>query len=260
MWASERESGQELGARPTPPQGGRYQGARLSKTRLVLIVLLHVVALYGLARAFAPGSLEAVENTVLETFSVTVETKQYEPEPVPQLPEPDEGAAGAPGKRATPKAVTAPEPEIRIARSSPVPRASGTGTANRSGARDEGAGTGAAGVGDGTGSGRGGSGTGNGNFTPTKAVKTAGDISRASDYPVPPGGREARVGTSVTIALTVGTNGAPTACRVVRAGPFPTTNARTCDLAMQRFRFEPARDRNGEPVVSVYGWKQDFFN
>jgi len=29
---------------------------------------------------------------------------------------------------------------------------------------------------------------------------------------------------------------------------------------MQRFRFRPALNREGEPVVSEFGWRQDFFN
>ncbi|MFZ1741465.1 MAG: energy transducer TonB, partial [Pontixanthobacter sp.] len=112
--------------------------------------------------------------------------------------------------------------------------------------------------GEGTGSGRGGDGMGG--AAATKAVKISGDISRASDYPIPDGGREVRIGTSVSIAITVGADGLPKSCRVFKPGPFPETNARTCELAMARFRFKPATNRNGEPVQSVFGWKQDFFN
>lgn len=221
---------------------------------LVLIVLLHILAIYGLARAFAPGMTASVEETVVSAFTVTVTTPE-EP-PAESEPVPDEGAAGDAGKKATPKPVTAPK--VPIPRNKPMPKASSSGAADSSGAKDQGDGTGAAGQGDGTGSGRGGGGMGG--VAATKAVKIAGDISNASDYPIPSGGREARIGTSVSVAITVGADGLPKSCRVFKPGPFPETNARTCELAMARFRFTPATDRNGDPVQSVFGWKQDFFN
>lgn len=222
---------------------------------VVLIVLLHVLALYGLTRALAPDAVAAVEDSVVEAFTVIVTTPEDPPEPEPQ---PDAGAAGDVGREATPREVAAPEPPVPVARPRPVPRAPSTGTADTSGARDSGTGTGAGGQGTGTGSGQGGAGSGGG--IAAKAVKIAGDISNAGDYPVPEGGREARIGTSVTIAITVGTDGQPTACRILRPGPFAETNRRTCELAMQRFRFRPAVDRDGNPVVSEFGWRQDFFN
>lgn len=222
---------------------------------IVVIVLLHVLLFYGLVRALAPDFTASVEDSVVSAFTVTVTAPPEEP---PKAEEPDEGAQGDPGKEAVPKPVTAPEPKIPVRKDPPAPKASSTGTASSSGARDSGEGTGASGTGEGTGSGNSGGGQGGG--IATKAVKTRGDIANVRDYPIPPGGRQARIGTSVTIAVTVGTDGLPKSCRVIRAGPFPETNQRTCELAMQRFRFEPARDRNGNPVVSEYGWRQDFFN
>ncbi|MXO57910.1 hypothetical protein GRI36_13620 [Altererythrobacter gangjinensis] len=221
---------------------------------IILIVLLHILAIYGLARAFAPGAMESVERSVVSVFEVTITTPEEEP-PVNE-PVPDEGASGEEGKKAVPKPTSAPETIIK--RDKPMPKATSTGKANTSGAKDQGEGSGGAGSGDGTGSGRGGDGMGSG--AATKAEKISGDISRASDYPIPEGGRKARVGTSVSIAITVGTDGVPKSCRVFRPGPFPETNVRTCELAMQRFRFKPATNRNGDAIESVFGWKQDFFN
>lgn len=239
--------------------GAKYSDMR-RKPRpavIVLIVLLHILALYGLARAFAPDFTQTVEREVLSTFNVTITAPPDDPPTPDQVP--DEGAQGEAGKKAVARAETAPEVERPLKKTRPAPKASSTGSANSSGARDDGNGTGAAGSGDGTGSGRGGSGAGGGAVA-TKAVKISGDISNASDYPIPEGGREARIGTSVSIAITVGPDGLPKACRVFRPGPFPDTNLRTCELAMARFRFRPAMDQNGTPVTSVYGWKQDFFN
>lgn len=236
-------------------QAGRFTSERRRPRPglVVLIVLLHVLALYGLTRALAPDVVAGVEESVVEAFTVIITTPEVPPEP-----EPDAGTAGEQGREATAREVSAPEPPVPVARTTLVPRASSTGAADTSGARDSGAGTGAAGTGGGTGSGQGGAGSGGG--IATRAVKIAGEIGNARDYPVPEGGREARIGTSVTIAITVGTDGQPTACRILRPGPFPETNQRTCDLALQRFRFRPAMNRDGQPVVSEFGWRQDFFN
>lgn len=222
---------------------------------IALVVLGHLLAFYGLVRAFAPGAVESVERSVLSTFNVTITTP---PPPPPEAePVPDEGAAGDPGREAIPKPVTAPTPKIPVARPSPVPRASSTGNANTSGATQSGAGTGAAGSGEGTGSGRGGG--GQGGVAVTKPVKIAGDINSASDFPVPPGGRQTRFGTSVTVYMTVGTDGRASNCRVVRPSPDREADAIVCRLAEERFRFRPATDSQGNAVTATYGWRQEWF-
>ena len=118
-------------------------------------------------------------------------------------------------------------------------------------------GTGAAGSGQGTGSGRGGQ--GRGGIVATRPVKTAGDINAARDFPIPEGGRQARFGTSVTVAMTVGVDGRARDCRVVRPSPDPQADAIVCQLAIERFRFRPAIDTQGNPVPADYGWRQDWF-
>ncbi len=221
---------------------------------IALVALGHVLAFYGLVRAFAPDAVASVERSVLSTFNVTITAP---PPPRAAEPEPDEGAAGEAGKQAVPTPVTAPTPRQTLASPIPVPRASSTGAANSSGARDSGAGTGAAGSGLGTGSGRGGG--GQGGVAVTKPVKIAGDINSASDFPVPPGGRQARFGTSVTVYMTVGTDGRASNCRVVRPSPDREADAIVCRLAEQRFRFRPAMDSQGNPVPATYGWRQEWF-
>lgn len=222
---------------------------------IALVALGHLLALYGLVRAFAPDAMQSVERSVLSTFNATIAAP---PPPPPEAePVPDEGAAGAPGKQAVPKPVTASTPRIPVASPIPVPPASSTGSANTSGANDSGAGTGAAGSGEGTGSGRGGG--GQGGVAVTKPVKIAGDIASASDFPVPPGGRQARFGTSVTVYMTVGVDGRASNCRVVRPSPDREADALVCRLAEQRFRFRPATDSQGNPVPATYGWRQEWF-
>ncbi|WP_128891812.1 hypothetical protein [Erythrobacter sp. HKB08] len=220
---------------------------------IVLIVLLHIAAIYGLARAFAPGAVQTVEQSVVEAFTVTVTTREYEE---PPEPEPDEGAAGDPGERATPKPVTAPTPKVPLERNTPVPRASSTGDANRSGARESGDGTGASGPGEGTGSGRGGGGPGGG--IAVKPSVASGELNTASDFPVPEGGRATRFGKSVTVVFTVTTDGRARDCSIARSSVDAATTAQVCPLVLQKIRFNPARTADGTPVEARYGYRVDF--
>ena len=224
---------------------------------IALVVLAHLLALYGLIRVFAPDAVKSVERSVLATFNVTIAAPSPPPPPPAAEVKPDEGAAGEQGRKAVPKPITAPKPKIPIAQEAPLPPASSTGAASNSGARDSGAGTGAAGNGYGTGSGRGGGGLGG--FAVTKPVKIAGDINSAADFPVPPGGREARFGTSVTVYMTVEPDGRATNCRVKAPSPDREADAIVCRLAERRFRFRPATDSQGNPVSAVYGWRQQWF-
>ena len=223
---------------------------------LVLIILLHVAALDGLAKAFAPNATASVERAVLSTFTVTVETKQYVPPPEPE-PEPDAGASGEEGVEAVPKPTSAPEPEIAIRPNPPAPKASSTGTADTSGASDAGTGTGAGGTGTGTGSGNGGSGQGGG--IATQPVHVGGEINNARDYPTPPGGRQARVGTEVIVRVTVGTDGRASNCSVFRPSPDAEADRITCRLVVERLRFRPATDSAGNPVAAPFYWRQRWF-
>ena len=219
---------------------------------LTLVVLLHLAALAGLVRVFAPNFTAEVIEGATSLVTVTV-TAPPDPEPVPER-EPDTGAAGEEGREATPREVTAPE--APLPRPQPAPRASSTGAANSSGARDEGQGTGGGGEGEGTGSGARGSGQGSG-ARPLELI--SGRIDNARDYPAPPGGRQVRRGHDVVIELTVGTNGRVSACRVTDPSPDPEADAITCRLATERFVFRPRLNAQGEPVVGIYRWRQRWF-
>lgn len=221
---------------------------------LALIVIGHLAAGAALIRAFAPELPAQAIEAVGSLITVTI-TAPPDPAPLPTA-EPDAGAAGEEGARATPRAASAPSARIAV-RPSPAPRAASTGRANESGAREAGSGTGGGGEGSGTGSGRGGSGPGSG--ATTRPVHISGSIDDARDYPIPEGGREARVGRSVVIALTVGTDGRPTACRTYRSSGLSETDQVTCRLAVERLRFRPATDVRGEPVVGTFYWQQRFF-
>ena len=220
---------------------------------LAAIVLLHVLAIYAIAKAFAPAATASVEQAVLSTFTVTVDV----PKPPPPEPQPDSGGAGEQGRKAVPKAVVAPKPKVAVKPAPPAPRASASGTANSSGARESGSGTGAGGAGSGTGSGTGGSGQGGG--AATKPVWIGGAINNARDYPVPPGGRQTRIGTEVIVKVTVGPDGRASNCSVYRPSPDAEADAITCRLVVSRLRFKPATDAAGNPVAAPFFWRQRWF-
>jgi len=239
---------------------------------IALLVGLHGLVLLGLARAFAPDFTAAVieEATSLVTVTVTSPPPPPEPQPSPEpSPQPnpqpsparDEGAAAEPAPEAVPREVTAPAPPIVLVPPQPVPPAPSTGSADTAGALDAGAGTGAGGEGAGTGSGRGGAGQGGGGQggAVSRPMKIAGDINNAADYPIPAGGRDIRLGHSVTISMTVTPEGRAENCRVVEPSPDPVADRITCELAQERFRFEPARNAAGEAVAATYGWRQAWF-
>jgi protein TonB len=223
---------------------------------IAAIIALHVAALYGLAVAFAPDMTASVQRTVVSAFTVTVTAPADEPPPAAQ-PQPDEGAAGDPGKQAVPRPVAAPTPRVVVKPETPLPPASADGSQNTSGARQSGDGTGAAGSGVGTGSGQGGNGTGGGSARKPELIAT---ITDARAFPVPPGGRKARIGKSVIVRLSVSAQGVPTQCSVYRPSPFPETDRVVCDLALRQVRFKPALDHNGNTVASTFYYKQEFFN
>jgi protein TonB len=221
---------------------------------IVLIALIHAAAIFGLIRAFAPGVVDKVVENVTSTVFVTLP----DPTPTPTLARPktpEQGAEGAAGRKAEPREETAPEAKIPVS-VKPAPRASSTGSENRSGASEAGAGTGAGGAGSGAGAG--GEGSGQGGGAPTRAEKIAGDINAARDYPRE--SRDLRLGKSVTVAINVGTDGVPTGCRVVRPSPDAAADRMTCELAIKRFRFRPATNGAGQPVESVYGWRQRWWD
>lgn len=244
----------------------RYEASgKGRKAGVALVVgLLHVIVIMALVRAFTPDFAAQVVENVGRALTVTVTSPPPTPKPTPSptptpppseaSPEP-EGEAAPAGERATPKEVVAPKAKVVLTQP-PAPPVASTGSANEAGAADKGAGQGAGGEGDGTGAGRSGSGTGGGGVA-TKAVKIAGTINSARDYPR--AGRDRRIGSDVVVALTVGTDGRVEDCRIVRPSPDPEADRITCRLASERFRFRPATDANGQPVSSVFGWRQRWF-
>ena len=224
---------------------------------IVVVALLHLLAIAGIIRAFAPEFTSKVAEVVLSTFTVTVITPPPAPEPS-KAPE-KAGASGEQGRKAVPREVKAVKPKVDVARKrEPAPKAASTGSADSSGASAGGSGTGAGGPGSGPGAG--GSGSGQGGGAATKAVHVSGEISNAKELPVPPGGREARIGKSTILAFTVSPDGRVVACRVHRSSGFPETDEAVCAIARKRLRFKPATNSAGEAITSTFYWQQKYFN
>ncbi len=217
-----------------------------------LVFMIHVSVVLGLIQVFAPEFTASIARQVLSDVTVTVVAPS--PTPPPPKQEQEAGAAGEEGKHAIPREAAAPKPLIPLATQAAPPVAA-NGAANTSGARDQGTGTGAGGQGSGTGAG--GSGSGQGGGLARRFVQIAGTIDSAKDYPKQT--RDLRIGKSVLIVFTVGTDGRVHNCRVREPSGDAESDAITCRLAEERFRFRPSLDDQGNPVEALYGWRQRWF-
>ncbi|MEP0189451.1 MAG: energy transducer TonB [Erythrobacter sp.] len=64
--------------------------------------------------------------------------------------------------------------------------------------------------------------------------------------------RRAKMEGTVTFRLTVGKNGKPSACSILRSNKPQLFDDAVCLALLKRAKFEPARDGEGEPVASYY--------
>lgn len=245
-----------------PPISGRFfwglalpEGRGRTVAVAVLVALLHVGLIWALVHGLAGGVVALVRESLpgLVAEAIPLEPPATAPAPHPRVAaRQSAGATGAMGRKARPMAVAAPPPRFVLAAPPAAPVAA-DGNQTLSGAGASGAGTGGGLAGNGTGAGGSGDGMGGGGGA-SKPVKTAGDITAARDYP--PQGRADRAGKRVIIVLRVGTDGHPTGCRIHAPSGNDEADAITCRLALQRFRFRPALDRDGNPVAADYGWEQ----
>ena len=166
-------------------------------------------------------------------------------------PKDPEGAASPANLRATPTAIVAPKPEIRL----PPPPivaapAAGEGNAAAAGAANvRGPGTGSGGQGTGLGSGLRGTGTGGGSGgSGARARWVRGRISDA-DYPRR--AFEAGIVGTVYLRFVVAPDGRVSDCAVTRSSGNAELDATTCRLIMQRFRYRPARNAQGKAIPDV---------
>ena len=147
-------------------------------------------------------------------------------------------AAAPPHARATPVPVVAPPPVVVLPPLPPVITVAPVAAAGpdpAAGAALAGTGTGAGGAGNGLGGGGGG----------VRARFLRGRI-KDSDYPE--SARRAGRGGDVTTRYLIDTHGRIERCTVVSSSGNPDLDAATCRLAIERFRYAPARDERGHPV------------
>lgn len=161
--------------------------------------------------------------------------------PPPPAPAQAKAAAAPPAPKAEAAPVVAPTPEVRLAVQSRFATAStpGTGSDSSQGASN----------GPGSGTGGGGSGTGQSSGGAiTRARQVAGALT-GRDYPR--AAKRARAGGTVLVRYTVGVDGHPSGCTITQSSGNAALDAVTCRLIEQRFRYEPARDAEGRPVLDV---------
>ena len=162
-----------------------------------------------------------------ETFS-SASRAQAEDRPAPQI-----------RKSSPAPAVATP---VVIPMQAPVPLA----TAPISGL-EEGTGAGGRGVGAGNGIGDGGG---------ARAQRVSGGL-RDTDYPAE--ARRAGIEGIVFVRFTVETNGRVGVCAIARSSGDEALDETTCRLIKRRFRYRPARDATGRPIVetitNTYEWR-----
>jgi protein TonB len=228
---------------------------------VALVALVHAGVIGGLLTLGPSVSIHDDLQRPLEVFDVVL--PRMPPPPVvveSRKPPKDEGAAAPAGRKAQASPIKRIEPIVDLAPPPPAIIIAPTpdiGTAPSAGAAPvEGPGSGAGGQGSGTGSGSGGSGPGGGGeggkgSRPSLASRplTQRDFSSASRRAWPAGKR-------VLVTFEVQINGRATDCQVFQSIGLPEIDAETCALVTRKLRFRPARDGNGRPVVSRYGYAQ----
>jgi protein TonB len=178
--------------------------------------------------------------------TVLIDVKEL-PKPQPPPPE-DLGKAaeeeGAAGKKAEPTPIVAPEPKIEVPAKPPVVAApiAGTGTAPTAGAATSGTGPGAGG----SGTGRGGGGSGGSGGIGTEARLLGGNSARLPRQLLRVFGADSGYGY---LWLTVAETGRVTDCSVLQSTGDAGVDQALCDLMIRRSRWNPARDRQGNPIT-----------
>jgi protein TonB len=201
-------------------------------------------------------------QSVLRVFDVTEAPPPpppVQPEQAKPIPKRSAGASSPRNIRSQATQVAAPKP--RIALPVPVPVATST-TPNRGAEATQGAsnaagpGTGAGGAGTGTGSGGSGSGSGGGGeggYVVPPHLLTP-DL-RGRDFP-----RQLLdqwpAGAQIFVRIRVSPTGTVAECIIDRGTGDAAIDSTVCNLIHDRFRYSPARNRNGEAVAGWSGYRQ----
>ena len=84
---------------------------------------------------------------------------------------------------------------------------------------------------------------------PRSATGDLQGLFHGSDYPQSAINAEEQ--GSVTVRITVGTNGRVAGCDVTSPSGSPALDRATCRILQSRARFSPARDNHGEPTTDT---------
>ena len=240
-------------------QPSRYRsgGSRFGPAALSLGIqgLVAAVLIYGLV---GPGAAARGPTTLV---SVTLDRPpEPQPDAQPERPKaamtPDSGAAAPAGRKAQASPIIAAPQLIPIPDAPPAPLTPGIAAGPSAGAAPVGLGSGAGGQGAGNGSGSGGEGTGNGDGAGGTEPEWTGGKIRDADYPKAL--RENFVSGITGTLVSVGTNGRPIGCRVIKRSGSAELDATTCRLVMERFKFRPARNAAGQLISSDIEYEQEW--
>ena len=225
---------------------------------VVAVIVVHLALgamLLGLG-----GKLPSVTTqSALKTFDVREVVPPPPPPPPMRRNEPQAAARAAapPARRAEASPIVAPKPRLVIPAPAPVAAAPlpAGGTAASQGAAAAGTGTGAGGVGTGTGGGGpGGAGAGQDDGShprPRFRPLDPRGFARSLVEPLPPGAR-------VLIIFTVQLTGRISDCTVRQSSGNAMLDALVCQVATDRFRYDPARHGDGTPYVARSAYLQVF--
>lgn len=258
------------------PHLARWPGVRTLSRRQSLSALAAgaVVLGGGLALVFGLSfaSVPDTPRTVADAMMPTRNTPEPTPSPStkPSASNSAKAAPVMPPAPAAPKADTAPVLAIPPvlppvpSPSQPAAKQTGTGPAARPGAANrDGEGQGADGTGNRNGGGTGGGGSGGSGYG------SGADNANLAAYPrqtagklhyseIPKALRQAHAGGVIRLTYRIGTDGRVSGCRVLQSSGYPDFDAETCAAITARFRFKPARDRQGHTVpfamIETHGW------
>jgi protein TonB len=230
----------------------RWKGATGAAT-------LQGLMLYGFLSL--SGSSQAPPAPALLYISPITPEPVAKPVPSPRAAQHRQaGKAAPPNRTARPVPVVTPPPIVPMPVLPPpaitAAPVAAQGTQSSAGATPTtGPGTGAGGQGDGLGSGDSGNGPGDGS---TWSEWKSGRI-RDRDYPA--AAFQAGIQGVLRTRYTIGTNGRVIRCEILETSGSPLLDETTCRLVMERYRYRPARNAAGKPVVDVviqrHHWELD---
>lgn len=211
----------------------------------IVVTLLGYMLIVGMAVDMHARAEDVM--TLLDLQSPRPQLHPRQAHVVPQKAIKASGKASPRNLRNKATEVVTPPPTVLLPAPSPIVAApkAGVGMASSAGASDRpGPGEGAGGQGDGTGSGGYGNGDGGGDIPPRQIR------GRLSPSDLPPDLIQGNGGT-VSVRYDVAINGSVSGCRVMASSGSAELDGLTCRLIEQRFRFAPARDRQGRPFPST---------